>query len=374
MTYTWWVLLLSAALPFAAQATELSGIVISEVDKDPPQRRVWHTSLDPAAPPVALAVSIPPASFRLPLVNDGAGEISVPLTVSGPYRLETKNLFTAFWQVDPRQPLTDVAVSFFFNRDTLSPGISVVVPIWAGGFTYFRRNTAPTVLGLYLREVVNETDLQYSDGDNRITLTALLLSNPTPYLPVDRAGFNSLAADHAFDATMIFELSVASDIAPRAPALAPRRSIVPLLQGPLQATIGSAAPGTLPGTDGGYIAPAPGVRPLQSQRAKQPPLPTSRRATSGAKPATPVETEVPTAIETASAEDSAGGETQTPGVTRTPSAVSTGAATPKPRSTTRETPVATVSAERTGTVPERHTTPTSQPQPTPSRTERRPAP
>lgn len=323
MSWTIWSsLLLSAALTTAAQATELSGIIIYDTDhRGLPTGRAWHTSLDPGAAPMDLAPSIPPGSFNLRRLNGADGEISIPLEPgpAWPYQ-PGKYLFTAFWQPDPGKGLSIVTVNFFFNRDTLHPGISAVVPVWPGaGFTYFRRNDAPTLLALYLRGVDNAADLQYTDATNRVTLTALLISNPSLYVPVDRVGAENLAADHAWDATAIIELTVAPDVSAAPAGRGPVTGglVSPRLQWPQQAIVGPAVPGTSPGdssaagrlfseSERGAGAPSPSAESTESEEVTTPTpqsgsrTPSPRRTPAATKsPAattpTPRATVVPTA-------------------------------------------------------------------------------
>jgi len=274
-----------------------------------------------------------------------------------------KNLFTLLFQTTGNQLSGLVTVNFFFNGDTVNPGISAVVPVWPGlGFTYFRRNTATTLVSLYMRDVDNHADLSYGDGQDNVSLTAVMVANRRQLGFVNRVSIGALRPDTLNDAVVIFELTAAPAVPPTSPA-GPNTGgyLAPTVSEPLNAYVGEAEPGTLPEERGG----TPGImEPTESVLAPTLALPSGE--------STPAEAQLGTESTPAEATASAAAESDTP----TPPSSVSGALryrTPTPRSTsgasaapstptgaaaseaaTTATPARTPAAHKTPT-PHRHT-------------------
>lgn len=224
-------------------ATELTGISIfvceSGGDTDhcdietAPLTPAWHTGLDDIAGPIAVTESLPPRSYLLPLINGPLGTTVYPLTPGD------KHVLTLLWQSSELNFPSRFALNFFFNGDQLLPGISAIVPTWAGlGFTNFHTNFSATTYSMYFREVESPATLQYTDGNNQVTVTALMAAHSSWFAPADRVGLRAFGPDGNLDAVAIVELSVTA-VEPT-PALEPRPSQVatPRLAAPLHAVVG----------------------------------------------------------------------------------------------------------------------------------------
>jgi hypothetical protein len=245
-----------------------------------------------------------------------------------------------------------VTVNIFFNGDTLNPGISAVVPVWPGiGFTYFRRNTGPRLLSLYLRDVDNTADLVYGDGENKVTLTALMVSNPGWIGNVDRVGRAALIRDGVNDAVAVIELTVAPAVAPTPlPTMRTGESGAPSLIGPQTAIVGDAEPGTLP--EDHAATPGEISEPTESAGAW---TPAAETPTAGADDLEAEGAGTPTALAAGTAEASSPGYTPTPALTapaeQSPYAARTPTAGPTQRQTTATTEATPAPAQHPKPVP-----------------------
>ncbi len=206
--------LLAVHVASSACATELSGICIfvcapgdNSGECEPATAagaNAWHTSLDDIAPPIALTKYIPTRSYAVLPYNGPLGGLHIPL---GP----GKYLFTALWQPVAGENFPPrLGFNFFFNNNITQPGISAIAPTWSGlGLTNFHANLFPATYSLFLQQVESPAALQYSDGQNAVTLTALLAAHSNWFAPVDRIGLHRFARDGSKDAAAIIELTVA---------------------------------------------------------------------------------------------------------------------------------------------------------------------
>ncbi len=232
--------LVPVVLASTAHATALTGICVFVCapagdgnhcePSHQPLSIAWHTALDDVAAPIALTTSLPPASYRLPLLNR-SGSLTYPLR-------RGKHVFTAMWQPSEGKLPLRFGVNFFFNGDPLVPGIAAIVPTWTGlGFTYFHANLSSTTYSLYMREVENPATLEYHDGWNVVTVTVLMAGHSNWFAPWDRVGTNTFGRDGKRDAIAIIELSVSRSAGAPAAAGTPGQTAEPAVSSPREAIL-----------------------------------------------------------------------------------------------------------------------------------------
>jgi hypothetical protein len=293
----WSLLLTSCALwcfSTPLSATELSGIIIyacaptQDPDQcDPaPLSLAWHTAADNSAAPIGVLPSLLPANAIAPPLNP---------TVDLQYPLSPGNaLFTLLWAPGPDGFPLRLGVNLFFNGDTLQPGISAILPTWAGpALTGFHANLSPATYSLFLRDVENPGSLTYSDSANLIELTALMATVPGSVAKIDRMRLDGFGPDGRLDAVGVLELRVQPIGWRHAPAPAVHTPVVPTaparVLGPLQAQVGEAIEGTpipAPTLDDGIPAAtpvSPSVAPTAETRT--PPVAGTSTRTAGQTPA-----------------------------------------------------------------------------------------
>ena len=244
--------LLIAQAASVAHATNFSGMSIFVCDPMPPDdphqceptgvgNVAWHTALDDVAAPIALLPWMPPRSYTRPLLNP-TGLLWAPLSsdrASSPLS-PAKYVFTALWESLGSPFPGWLGFNFFFNGDTMVPGITAIVPVWVrfSYLTYFRRNDAATTLSMNMSDVDNPATLQYSDGENRVTLTALMATHSSVFAPVDRVGLTGFGRDGHLDAIAVIELTVEPLPPTQGAAPRPLQPASPRVVGPPSAILG----------------------------------------------------------------------------------------------------------------------------------------
>ncbi len=235
--------LLVAARTPRAHALDLTGVLIYGIDANgDPAGPVWHTSSDPWARPLGFTRWVPAGVRGIPFANGADGEITIPL-------LPGSQISTLFWQYAPSEFPQRMVLNLFFNGDSLTPGISAVVP-FGRGFTLFGANAQATTLSLYGREIENSVGLSFGDAQWSARLGALFympasggddwLWRPSDFTNIDRVGSDGLTPDGRPDGIMVFELvigpSAPSPAVPAGPG--PQNQGAGGIAGPLVAVVG----------------------------------------------------------------------------------------------------------------------------------------
>lgn len=212
-------LLMSILLAFtatSATATELAGILVYPCDEngDALMRTAWHTSPSPEANIIGVAASLPKAggSLNAPFLNLPDGSLDQALTPG-------TSILTGFMQYRWGEFPEHACLNLYFNGDDRNPGIAAITnatgPVYPGTILAFRRNTAPLLLSMDLREVSNYGDLSFTDDENRVVLNGFFFAHPNrPFVSVDRVGQHGLVPDGTPDAILVIQYEVAPQPTP----------------------------------------------------------------------------------------------------------------------------------------------------------------
>lgn len=246
-----WAMWLVLALPQAAAAMDLSGLLLYATDGQGNRiGEVWHTASGLRARPLSFNAWNPGTARTMVLPNDARGEIDQRLPPG-------THVLMLYFQADDPFP-SHLVLNAYLDGDKRDPRISLLVP-HRRGFTHSRLNPAYRTLSLYLEDVDSSADVVYDDGHLQARAGAAFFfpssgEDTQAWLPgdlylVDRVGRRELEPDGDWDGILVVEI----DVGP-----APRPALPRPLAGPLP-------------------APRPAFRPpVLVERA--PPPPTATRA------------------------------------------------------------------------------------------------
>jgi hypothetical protein len=265
------LLLLASFRP--AAALNVTGVLLQALDGNGnPTDVVWHTSSDPAARPLGFTRAQPRLARTFPLGNDEQGEVDRWFP-PGIY------IVTLFWQYRLGEFPPAMVLNVYFNGDSLTPGISAMIP--AGlGMTQVRVNPAPTTLSLYLRDVANPNTLVYDNGSERAQLGAAFYMNGagpngnfwqlSDFMDIDRVGLTGFTRDGAPDGVLVFELTVGPSQNPNITPGVSSPAQTPSFVGPLSAVVGEDELGVVPTPTLAVPSPAPVPEDFTSLPAETP--------------------------------------------------------------------------------------------------------
>lgn len=237
-------------------ALELNGVLIYSAEPSGElSGPVWHTASGYGGRPIGFTRWPPPGPRGMPFpqgpdasLRDREGRPALPLWPGS-------HVTHLFWQFRPGEFPGALVLNLYFNGNTFSPAISVLV-VDRYGLTHFAPNPSPYTLAMDLSLAPNPQAAEFSDGATRARVTAAFFFSSSPSLPeykqwrptdfvnLDRVGTDSLAPDGLPDGILVFQLDVLPEQAAPAPDRAssafPRLPLPPTSQ---MATFGVPVPG-----------------------------------------------------------------------------------------------------------------------------------